>query len=120
MAANVGETGGMIGVLDGAADVPGAWSELRRLAGALERRGLVPARRMSPEALVNLDSSLDIASAAALIDAADTSRVPAFPRNQGVIQILRQVIDEPVLGGQVSATDACNEAAKQIDDLLAT
>ena len=120
VAANVGETGGMIGVLGGAADVPGAWSELRTLAGALERRGLVPARRMSPEALVNLDSSLDIASAAALIAAADTSRVPAFPRNQEVIQILRQVIDEPVLGGQVSATDACNEAAKQIDDLLAT
>ena len=120
VAANVGEAGGMIGVLDGTADVTGAWGELRTLASAMERRGLVPARRTSPEALVNLDSSLDTDSAAALITAADTARVPTFPQSQGVTQILRQVIDEPVLGGSASAADACNEAAKQIDELLAT
>lgn len=118
VAVNVGETGGMIGVLTGTADVPGAWRELQVLADALGRQGLVPARRMSAETIVELDNSLDISSAAALIVAAEHSRVVNFPHDQQIRRILRQVIDQPVLGGETSATDACNEAARQIDDLL--
>ena len=119
VAANLGEADGMVGVLDGAADVTSAWSELRTLIDALEVQGLVPARRMSAEELVRIDSSLDANSAAALISATETSRVPAFPKSQLITGILNQVIDIPVLTGEISPLDACNEAARQIDDLLA-
>ncbi|MCY3801076.1 MAG: extracellular solute-binding protein [Chloroflexi bacterium] len=119
VAANPGEAGGMVGVLDGAADVTSAWSELRTLIDALEVQGLVPARRMSSEELTRIDSSLDINSAAALINATEASRVPAFPRSQQITAILNQAIDIPVLTGEMSPLDACNAAAKQIDDLLA-
>ena len=119
VAANPGEAGGMVGVLDGAADVTGAWSELRTLANALDAQGLVPARRVSPEELVRIDSSLDTNSAAAVISAVEASRVPTFPKNQQITAILNQAIDIPVLTGEVSPLDACNDAAKQIDDLLA-
>ena len=119
VAANPGEVGGMVGVLDGTADITSAWSELRTLTSALEREGLVPARRMSPEDLVTIDSSLDNASAASLIAAVEASRAPAFPKSQQVIGILNQAIDIPVLTGKSTPLDACNEAAKQIGDLLA-
>ena len=74
---------------------------------------------MSPEDLVTIDSSLDNTSAASLIAAVEASRVPAFPKSQQITQILNQVIDIPVLTGETSPLDACNEAAKQIGDLLA-
>ena len=119
VAANLGEAGGMVGVLDGAADLTSAWSELRTLIDALEVQGLVPARRMSSEELTRIDSSLDINSATALINATESARVPAFPRSQQITRILNQTIDIPVLTGEMSPLDACNAAAKQIDDLLA-
>ena len=75
---------------------------------------------MSSEELTRIDSSLDINSAAALINATEASRVPAFPRSQQITAILNQAIDIPVLTGEMSPLDACNAAAKQIDDLLAT
>ena len=119
VAANPGEAGGMVGVLNGTADVTSAWSELRTLTNALESQGLVPARRVSAEELIRIDSSLDTNSATALIGAVEASRVPAFPKSQQITAILNQVIDIPVLTGEMSPLDACNEAAKQIDDLLA-
>ena len=119
VAANLGEAGGMVGVLDGAADVTGSWSELRTLVDALQGQGLVPARRMSSEELIRIDSSLDTNSAAALISATESARVPAFPRSEQITALLNQAIDIPVLTGEMSPLDACNTAAKQIDDLLA-
>ena len=118
VAVNVGESGGMIAVLDGTSDLPGAWAELRTLSGAMEQRGLVPARRASAEDLMKIDSSLDAAGAAALIAAAETARIPAFPKARQVIDILTQVVDQPVLAGEIGAEDALNEADKQIEELL--
>ena len=80
VAANPGEAGGMVGVLDGTADVTSAWSELRTLTNALEIQGLVPARRVSAEELIRIDSSLDTNSAAALIGAVEASRGARIPQ----------------------------------------
>ena len=118
MAVNIAQTGGMLAVLSSAADAEETWTGLRKLAEALQERGLVPARRSSPEQLMSIDSSLDSISAKAVLDAANSARIATFPQRAAVIKILRNVVDNPVLAGQVTPKEALEQAAEEIDAVL--
>ena len=116
---NLARPGGALVVLSTSKSPEDAWSSLRELEEGLGPLGTVPARRVDTDGLLAIDPSLERSEAEAVVAAANAARVPVLPRKYEVLTILRDLVDLPILRGEVEPEDALNRAAKEIEKLLA-
>ena len=116
---NLAVPGGALVVLSTSKSPEDAWAALRELGSALEPMGPVSARRLDAEGLLDVDPTLELSEARAVIAAANSARVPVTPRKHEVLTVLQYPVDIPMLRGEAEPEDALIRAAKEIETLLA-